>query len=140
MRASSSGSSSRRRGIDELLAETRDGLDRVAPSDLPKEMELGALVVDTRPAEQRQRDGQLPGAVVIDRNVLEWRLDPACQHRIAEANDYGRRIIVVCDEGYSSSLAAETLQKLGLWRATDLEGGFQAWLAAGRPTPPAAQP
>ncbi len=90
-------------------------------------MAAGALVVDVRPVEQRRRDGALAGAVVIDRNMLEWRLDPASPHHIAEATDHGRRIIVVCNEGYGSSLAAATLRQLGLCRATDLDGGFQAW-------------
>jgi rhodanese-related sulfurtransferase len=116
--------------VDELLLEARRGLDRVAPAELEAEMAAGALVVDTRPADQRHRDGEMPGAVVIDRNVLEWRLDPTSPHRIAEAGDPTRRVIVVCNEGYSSSLAAETLRRLGLHRATDLEGGFQAWKAA----------
>jgi rhodanese-related sulfurtransferase len=79
--------------------------------------------------EQRQRDGALPGAVVIDRNVLEWRLDPASDHCIAQVDGYDCRIIIVCNEGYSSSLAAATLQDLGLQRATDLIGGYQGWLA-----------
>ena len=115
--------------IDKLLAESRVGLDRVDPSNLELEMAAGALVVDTRPADQRDRDGALPGAVVIDRNVLEWRLDPSSPHRLPIADDPDRRIVVVCNEGYSSSLAAHTLQRLGLTRATDLIGGFQAWAA-----------
>ena len=97
------------------------------PADLESERAAGALVVDTRPIEQRTRDGELPGAVVIDRNVLEWRLDPTCPHHIPEASDPDRRIVVVCNEGYSSSLAAATLRQIGLHRATDLAGGFQAW-------------
>jgi len=113
--------------IDDLLAYARRNLDRVSPAALSAEMAVGALVVDTRPVEQRRRDGELPGAVIIDRNVLEWRLDPTCPHRIPEAVDADRRIIVVCNEGYSSSLAAATLRQLGLRRATDLECGFQAW-------------
>jgi rhodanese-related sulfurtransferase len=92
-------------------------------------MAAGALVVDTRPVDQRDRDGELPGAVVIDRNVLEWRLDPSSPHRLPIAVDPIQRIVVVCNEGYSSSLAAHTLQRLGLTRATDLIGGFQAWAA-----------
>jgi SAM-dependent methyltransferase len=84
-------------------------------------------VVDTRPIEQRRRDGELPGAIVVDRNVLEWRLDPSCPHHLPEVTDVGRRIILVCNEGFSSSLAAATLRDLGLERATDLIGGFQAW-------------
>jgi len=116
-----------RRGIDEILAAARARLDRVEPEDLAGELAAGALVVDTRPVEQRERDGALPGAIVIDRNVLEWRLDPACPNRIPEAS-YERRVIVVCNEGFSSSLAAATLRDIGVVRATDLAGGFQAWL------------
>ena len=115
--------------MDELLAEARRGLERVAPAHLAAEMAAGALVVDTRSSAQRERDGMLPGAVVIERNVLEWRLDPTSPNRIAQATDADVRVIVVCDEGYASSLAALTLRELGLSRATDLEGGFQAWKA-----------
>jgi rhodanese-related sulfurtransferase len=122
------------RTIDELLTESRIGLDRVEPSDLEREMAAGALVVDTRPVDQRDRDGDLPGAIVIDRNVLEWRLDPSSPHRLPIANDPARRIVVVCNEGYSSSLAASTLKRLGLTRATDLVGGFQAWAALRKQT------
>jgi rhodanese-related sulfurtransferase len=114
--------------IDELLAAARAGLDRVAPDHLEAEVEAGALVVDIRPAHLRDADGALPGALVIDRNVLEWRLDPTSAHRVPEATGHDLRVIVVCDEGYASSLAAATLQALGLHRATDLDGGFQAWL------------
>jgi rhodanese-related sulfurtransferase len=88
--------------------------------------------VDIRPVEQRQRDGELPGALVVDRNVLEWRLDPTCPYRLPVADDPARRVVLVCNEGYSSSLAAHTLQLLGLTRATDLVGGFQAWLEVQR--------
>lgn len=96
----------------------------------------GALVVDIRPIEQRQCDGELPGAVVVDRNVLEWRLDPSSPHRLPIADDPSRRIVLVCNQGYSSSLAAYTLQLLGLANATDLKGGYQAWasMATERPT------
>ena len=116
-----------RRGIDEILAAARARLDRVEPKDLAGELAAGALVVDTRPVEQRERDGALPGAIVIDRNVLEWRLDPASPNRIPEAG-YERRVIIVCNEGFSSSLAAATLRDIGVTRATDLAGGFQAWM------------
>ena len=116
--------------VAQLLAAVRLSLDRVEPAQLAGEVEAGALVVDTRPVEQRERDGELPGALVIDRNVLEWRLDPTSPDRIAEADDPDRRVIVVCNEGYASSLAAESLRRLGLRRATDLAGGFQAWKAA----------
>jgi rhodanese-related sulfurtransferase len=113
--------------IDELLAEARAGLPpRPTAADLPALREAGALIVDIRPVEQRQRDGELPGAVVIDRNVLEWRLDPTSPHRIAGADDPDRQVVVVCNEGYASSLAAATLQLIGLRGATDLDGGFQA--------------
>ena len=113
--------------IDRILTDARAGLERVEATDLDAEMAAGALVVDTRPVEQRERDGGLPGAVVVDRNVLEWRLDPTSPDRIPEATDADRRVIVVCNEGYSSSLAAATLRLLGISRATDLVGGFQAW-------------
>lgn len=97
-------------------------------------MASGALVVDTRPLEQRRRDGRLPGAIVIDRNVLEWRLDPTGPHRLAGFDDPHRRVVIVCNEGYSSSLAAHTLRRIGLTRATDLVGGFQAWKTATVPS------
>jgi rhodanese-related sulfurtransferase len=113
--------------IDHLLARARSGLDRVEPQDLDAEVAAGALVVDIRPVEQRERDGELPGALVVDRNVLEWRLDPTSPHRLPEATGPDLRVILVCHGGYSSSLAAATLQELGLGRATDLAGGFEAW-------------
>ena len=97
------------------------------PEQLAVEQANGALVVDTRPADQRTRDGELPGAVVIDRNVLEWRLDPTSPSRLDGLDDPDRRVIIVCNEGYSSSLSADTLRRLGLPRATDLVGGYQAW-------------
>jgi rhodanese-related sulfurtransferase len=112
--------------IDLLLAAARSGLDRVAPSALAAEAAAGALVVDTRPAEQRQRDGALVGAIVVDRNVLEWRLDPTSPFHLPEVTSADQRIVIVCNEGYSSSLAAATLRQLGLGRATDLIGGYQA--------------
>lgn len=87
-------------------------------------------MVDIRPLEQRQRDGELPGALVIDRNVLEWRLDPTSAHRLPEVSGPDQRVIIVCDEGYSSSLAAATLRQLGLHEATDVVGGYQALAAA----------
>jgi len=119
-------------GIDEVLARARARLERLEPEALAREQAAGALIVDIRPVEQRMRDGALPGAIVIDRNVLEWRLDPACEHHIAAVTSHDARIVIVCNEGYSSSLAAATLHELGLHRATDLIGGFQAWLGARR--------
>ena len=113
--------------IDVLLAHARSGLDRVQPERLAEELAGGAILIDIRPVEQRQRDGELPGAIVVDRNVLEWRLDPTSPHRLPIATDTDVRFIIACNEGYSSSLAAATLQELGLRLATDLVGGFQAW-------------
>ena len=121
--------------IDRLLHECRATLDRVDPAELAAVVSTGALVVDIRPVEQRERDGDLPGAVVVGRNVLEWRLDPSSPYRLPIVQDADRRIVIVCDEGYSSSLAAHTLQRLGLPHATDLVGGFQAWALLSRPAP-----
>ena len=114
--------------IDDMLAHARAGLVRVRPGDLAREMAAGALVIDTRPIEQRARDGALAGAIVLDRNVLEWRLDPRSASRIAETG-YDRRIVIVCNEGYSSSLAAATLRSLGLVFATDLIDGYQGLMS-----------
>ena len=114
--------------IDVWLAAARAGLDRVLPSDLALEVAAGGLLIDIRPLEQRQRDGELTGSIPIDRNVLEWRLDVSCAFHIPEVTSPNQRIILVCNEGYSSSLAAATLRQLGMARATDLVGGFQALL------------
>jgi rhodanese-related sulfurtransferase len=121
------------RSVDELLAEARAGLDRLGPREAAEEQAAGALLVDIRYAALRDRDGTVPGALIVERNELEWRLDPMCDHRSPEASDHGRRIVVLCNEGYASSLAAASLRQLGLTRATDLIGGFQAWRAAGLP-------
>jgi rhodanese-related sulfurtransferase len=115
------------RSIDDLLDEARSRLHRVTIDELDDLLAKGALLVDTRPVAQRERDGTIPGALIIDRNVLEWRLDPSSEDRIEEAS-YDRKIVLFCNEGYSSSLAAATLCELGL-DATDLVGGYQAWLA-----------
>ena len=120
--------------IDEVLEEARATLPpRPGAGDLAALRARGALIVDIRPAEQRERDGPLGGAVVVDRNVLEWRLDPTSPHRIPEATGPDREIVVVCNEGYGSSLAAESLRRIGLTRATDLDGGFQALMAGEDP-------
>jgi rhodanese-related sulfurtransferase len=113
--------------VDRLLAEARRNLDRVAPEDLDAEVVAGAVVVDIRPAADRQREGELAGALVIERIHLEWRLDPTSPDRIPEATS-DRRVILVCNEGYASSLAAATLQTMGLPKATDLVGGYRALL------------
>nr|WP_202542338.1 rhodanese-like domain-containing protein [Streptomyces sp. SID2563] len=121
------------RGIDELLERVRAGYERLGPREAREAAAEGALLVDIRYAELRERDGLIPGALVIERNELEWRLDPRGSHRVPEAVDHGLRVVVICNEGYASSLAAESLHRLGLYRATDLVGGFQAWRAAGLP-------
>jgi rhodanese-related sulfurtransferase len=126
-----------RRTIHDLLAAARERLDRVAPEDALAAVRAGALLVDIRSEFHRGCDGVIPGAAWHPRNVLEWRLDPASGHDDAALSaDLGRRIVLVCDEGYQSSLAAATLQDLGFARATDLVGGFQAWRAAGLPVAP----
>jgi rhodanese-related sulfurtransferase len=112
--------------IDALLAAARARLERVEPADLDAAVTAGALVVDIRPEVNRREEGEIPGAIVIDRNVLEWRLDPTSGHELPVAHE-GRRVVLVCNEGYASSLAAATLQDLGLAGATDLAGGYRAW-------------
>ncbi|MBJ3810071.1 rhodanese-like domain-containing protein [Streptomyces flavofungini] len=120
-------------GIDELLERVRRGLDRVTPEQAYDIADSGGLLVDTRYAELRERDGLIPGALVVERNELEWRLDPQGSHRAPEAASHELRVVVFCNEGYASSLAAASLRQLGLWHATDIIGGFQAWKAAGLP-------
>ncbi|MDQ0940287.1 rhodanese-like domain-containing protein [Streptomyces sp. V1I1] len=120
-------------GIDELLERVREDLDRVEPKEAFEAAGAGALLVDIRYAALRERDGLIPGALVVERNELEWRLDPRGSHRAPEAVSHDLRVVVICNEGYASSLAAVSLRQLGLHRATDLVGGFQAWKAAGLP-------
>jgi rhodanese-related sulfurtransferase len=119
--------------VDELLEAARTRLDRVDAVRAASLVAEGARLVDTRPQWQRADEGALPGALVVERNHLEWRLDPTSDARIPEATDRDVRWIVFCSEGYSSSLAAASLQDLGLRNATDLAGGFRAWKAAGLP-------
>ena len=123
--------------IDDLLARARTRIDRVSPEDAAAEMSDGALLVDIRSESQRAADGVIPGAIYHPRNVLEWRLDPASGHSDPEVGGVERRVIVVCNEGYQSSLAAATLRDIGFTRAADLVGGFQAWRGAGLPVEPA---
>jgi rhodanese-related sulfurtransferase len=119
--------------IDRLLAAARAEIEpRVTVEELDGVVAGGGLVVDIRPVELRERDGALPGALVIDRNVLEWRLDPTSDHRVPEVSGPDQQIVLVCDESYATSLAAATLRRLGLRRATDLVGGYQAWLERSR--------
>jgi rhodanese-related sulfurtransferase len=117
--------------IDEMLEQARAGLRRRHAYELPEAIARGAILVDIRPQAQRDREGVLPGALAIERNVLEWRLDPTSSARIAQAADHDVEWIIVCSEGYTSSLAAASLRQLGLHRATDLVGGYQALCAAG---------
>ena len=119
--------------VDDLLAAARARLDRVGPARAAELAADGAQLVDTRPQWQRDDEGTLPGALLIERNHLEWRLDPASDARIPQATDHDITWIVVCSEGYSSSLAAASLQDLGLRNATDLAGGYRAWKASGLP-------
>lgn len=116
--------------VEELLTEARTVLVRLTPAEAAAALRVGALMVDIRPVEQRERDGQLPGARVISRNVLEWRLDPLCEHRDRELARTDRQLIVICDEGFQSSLAAATARRFGL-DATDVIGGVQAWRTEG---------
>jgi rhodanese-related sulfurtransferase len=121
-------------GVDELLEQVRESLDRVEAKEAFEAAQAGeALLVDIRYAALRERDGLIPGALVVERNELEWRLDPQGSHRAPEATSHDLRVVVICNEGYASSLAAVSLRQLGLHRATDLVGGFQAWKAAGFP-------
>jgi rhodanese-related sulfurtransferase len=131
-RARSTGAS----GLSRLLERARARLTRLRPSQALKEIRHGAFLIDTRPEFQRRADGEIPGAIVIERNHLEWRLDPSSEGRIPEAVDANIRWIVICDEGYASSLAAANLKAIGLRRATDVVGGFRAWRAAGLPVAP----
>ena len=122
--------------VDAMLDRARSALRRLSPQQAQFAVSRGALLVDTRTPWQREAQGELPGAIVIDRTVLEWRLDPSSHARIPEAVGSDNNVLVVCRQGYSSSLAAASLQALGLWRATDVVGGVEAWLAAGLPTGP----
>ena len=120
--------------IEQMLAAARARLDRLPPRQAAAAWEAGALLFDIRPGWQRADEGEIPGALLIERNHLEWRLDPTSDARIAEAVDHDVAVLIVCSEGYTSSLAAASLQDLGLYRATDVVGGFHAWQAAGLPT------
>jgi rhodanese-related sulfurtransferase len=120
--------------IDEMLAAARARLARVTPDEAFADFCTGGTLIDIRPAAQRAAQGEIPGSVVVERNHLEWRLDPASDARLPGVTGYDLRPIVICSEGYTSSLAATALQDLGLVRATDVVGGYRAWLAAGLPT------
>jgi rhodanese-related sulfurtransferase len=121
------------RTIASVLDDARSRLDRLDPYEAWTTFVEGALLVDIRPELNQRLEGTIPGALVIERNVLEWRLDPASDARIPEADSHDVQVVIFCNEGYTSSLAAAALQDLGLHRATDLIGGFRAWQAAGLP-------
>ena len=126
-----------RQTVDDLLSDARAQIARVDPRQASDAIGDGALLIDIRSESQRERDGVVPDAVFIPRNVLEWRCDPASRWRDPGIGGHDRELIVMCDEGYASSLAAATLKQLGFERAADLTGGFQAWRAAGLPVAPA---
>src|SRR3954470_1040223 len=119
--------------VEDLLERARGRLQRLAAVDADAAVRAGALLIDLRSEGQRARDGLVPGTLFVPRNVLEWRCDPASPHRDPRIDGHARSLILMCDEGYQSSLAAATLHELGLKRTTDLIGGFQAWRAAGLP-------
>jgi rhodanese-related sulfurtransferase len=124
--------------IDAILSRARARLSRLEPKAAAEALAAGALLVDTRYESQRRDGGEIPGAIKIERNHLEWRLDPASSSRIPEAGDHSQLVIVICQQGFSSSLAAASLQDLGLLQATDVIGGFEAWVSAGLPVVPAS--
>jgi len=119
--------------VDDLLASARSRIRRLDPHEVAAACRRGALLIDIRPTMQRRWEGEVPGAIPVERNVLEWRLDPARAHRLAEVLDHDREVIVMCSEGYASSLVAATLVELGFDSAADLDGGFQAWARVGLP-------
>jgi rhodanese-related sulfurtransferase len=119
--------------IDDLLAQARQRLTRLDPRQASGAMREGAVLIDIRAESQRADDGVVPGSLFVARNVLEWRCDPTSEHRDPRIDGRERQLILMCNEGYQSSLAAATLHELGLTRTADLDGGFQAWRAAGLP-------
>jgi rhodanese-related sulfurtransferase len=120
--------------VDDMLGAARARLLRLTPHEAHSEMAADATLVDIRPAAQRAAEGEVPGSVIVERNHLEWRFDPASDARLPWVTGYDHRIIVICQEGYTSSLAAVALHDLGLRRATDVIGGFRAWVAEELPT------
>ena len=119
--------------VDQMLANARSDLRRLTPAQAHEARAIGAVLVDIRPGWQRAEEGEVPGALVVERNHLEWRFDPGCDARLPEATGYDVHVIVLCSEGYTSSLAAAALHTLGLHNATDVIGGFHAWRAHGLP-------
>jgi rhodanese-related sulfurtransferase len=122
------------KSVDQLLEEARSRITRVTPAEAARRVADGAVLVDIRPQSQREADGEVPGALVVERNHLEWRFDPESDARVPQATGYDVDVVVLCQEGYTSSLAADALRTLGLSRASDVVGGFRAWAADGLPT------
>lgn len=122
------------KSAEDLLTESRAHLRRLPPAEAAAAVADDALLIDIRPAAQRAAEGEVPAALIIERNVLEWRLDPSSPARIPQATGHRQPIIIMCQEGYTSSLAAAVLQDMGFIHATDLDGGFAAWAASGLPT------
>jgi rhodanese-related sulfurtransferase len=125
------------RTIDEILDLARARLVRLTPGQAFREVAGGGVLIDIRPAAQRAAHGEIPGSTIVERNHLEWRLDPCSDARLPWVTGYDHRIIVFCEDGYTSSLAAAALQNLGLYRATDVIGGYRVWVAEGLPSAPA---
>ena len=121
--------------INEMLTTARRGLERLSAEQAAQAVDAGAVLVDIRPERQRRAEGEVPSALIVERNVLEWRFDPSSEARLPVA-DHDLHVVVLCSQGYTSSLAAASLQQLGVHRATDVIGGFQAWRSAGLPTIP----
>ncbi|WP_239395102.1 rhodanese-like domain-containing protein [Frankia sp. CiP3] len=121
------------RTIEQILTDARARLTRLTAAQAAEARRHDAIIVDIRPAAQRACEGEIPGALLVERNVLEWRFDPASDAKLPAATGYDQRIIIVCSQGYTSSLAAASLHDLGLRRSTDIIGGFHAWAAAGLP-------
>ncbi|HSZ35695.1 MAG TPA: rhodanese-like domain-containing protein [Acidimicrobiales bacterium] len=115
--------------VDQLLADARRDIDRVSPRDLGCWRVAGALLIDIRPERQRAEEGEFDHAIVVERNVLEWRFDLRGDHALADVDGYGQPVVVACSEGYASSLAAASLRALGFTRVADLAGGYRAWRA-----------
>ncbi|SNS20595.1 Rhodanese-related sulfurtransferase [Geodermatophilus saharensis] len=122
------------KSVDQLLAEARSRITRVTPAEAARRVADGAVLVDIRPQSQREAEGEVPGALVVERNHLEWRFDPESDARVPQATGYDVDVVVLCQEGYTSSLAADALRSLGLATASDVIGGHRAWVADGLPT------
>lgn len=128
------------KSIERMLDEARSRLDRLHPPEAAELLSQGALLVDIRPQSLRAAEGEIPGSIIIERNILEWRLDPQAETCIDEISDHDHPVLVICSEGYTSSLAAASLRDLGLTHATDVIGGYRAWKAEGLPTRPGGSP